>query len=413
MKRWVLAAIIGVLTSRAVTAHADAAAGRDSVCLVGEFADPVCVFQHGMFGTSQRACAAVPGRVDQGMAFYDIRERRMYAVIGMTHTENPRAEFLRILGDTVAVDAQVWKAGGSSALTIRTVYPVDRQLRARYRWWPWRWHASVLVGCATLALAYLVAVGPLRRRLGGPLRFPAGRAVTFLLGLLAMILALNGPIHDLSDQYLFSTHMFQHLVLALEVPPLLLLGIPAWLWDWLLQSRAMTLFWRKLASIPTGAALYTLVFAIWHVPVLYNLMMRDHRVHILMHLLVIATAVLMWWPILGKGKLALRLSPPAQMFYLFALSAPPMLLAVILALSQRPLYEWYALAPRLWGLTALQDQRWGALLMGIPGGLLYWVLVVVLYRRSARLERDTADLYDPVGRRAAAAPALEPKGEIQ
>jgi putative membrane protein len=47
-------------------------------------------------------------------------------------------------------------------------------------------------------------------------------------------LSLNGPLHDLSDYYLFSAHMVQHLLLTLVVPPLLLLGMPGWMADGLL-----------------------------------------------------------------------------------------------------------------------------------------------------------------------------------
>src|SRR5213592_116044 len=57
----------------------------------------------------------------------------------------------------------------------------------------------------------------------------SGRAVLFYAGLATMFFALNGWLHDLSDSYLFSAHMVQHLLLTLLVPPLLIAGTPEWM----------------------------------------------------------------------------------------------------------------------------------------------------------------------------------------
>src|SRR5262245_39297331 len=95
----------------------------------------------------------------------------------------------------------------------------------------WVWgsvHVEVLVGVTLVGLAYATAWV---RGAGPPDR---GRVACFFAGLVALAIALNGPLHDLSDFYLFSAHMVQHLVLTLVVPPLLLLGIPGWMADALL-----------------------------------------------------------------------------------------------------------------------------------------------------------------------------------
>ena len=86
-------------------------------------------------------------------------------------------------------------------------------------------HAEVLVGAGLLAGLYAGAW--LVHRVARPW----GPPVLFGSGLLALVVALNGPLHDLSDHYLFSAHMVQHLVLTLAVPPLLLAGTPRWMAD--------------------------------------------------------------------------------------------------------------------------------------------------------------------------------------
>jgi putative membrane protein len=389
-----IASTVAVLLIPLSTAHAGPGdAGADSVYLIGEFVDPVCLFQHGMQGTLQKQCALVRGRVEQGMFFLDVRHRRLYAVVGQTHWEDPRAGFLAALGDTFAVKGRVWRFHGSAAIAISAMYPYREQPRPAYSWWPWHWEWSVLLGCALLAALYAWAMVSWRPRLANVAEPIGWRFAAFAGALAVVLVSLNGPLHDLSDLYLFSTHMVQHLFLAQLFPLLLLLGLPPWMKRAFVSRRRIAAGWRLLAGVPTGFVLYTLVFSLWHVPVLYDLMMREHNFHIVMHLMVMGTAVLMWWPILAGDAVAKPLAPPAQMLYLFLLGTPMMAIAAPITFAQGPLYDWYALAPRFMGMAAVEDQRLGGLLMWVPGGLFYWaVMSVVFFRWSARESRPDEGL---------------------
>jgi putative membrane protein len=251
----------------------------------------------------------------------------------------------------------------------------------------------VVLGCALLALGYALAIGPWRRRLGAGTPTPEwGRATLFLLGLVTVLVSLNGPIHDWSDRYLFSAHMVQHLLLGQVFAPLILLGLPPWLVRRLLAGARVRALWDRLAGVPTGFVLYTVFFSLWHLPVFYDLMMRQHSIHIAMHLVFMGTAVLLWWPIVGGAAVTRPLSAPAQLLYLFLLSIPMMAVAALLVFAARPFYEWYALAPRLYELSPLDDQRMGALIMWIPGSLYCWAVMSVIYFRWAgREERAETD----------------------
>ncbi len=41
--------------------------------------------------------------------------------------------------------------------------------------------------------------------------------------------ASDWPIHDLGEEYLYSAHMLQHMMLSYFLPPLVLLATPEWL----------------------------------------------------------------------------------------------------------------------------------------------------------------------------------------
>src|SRR5262247_346246 len=130
-------------------------------------------------------------------------------------------------------------------------------------------HAEVVLGVVALAGAYTWATVRSRRptSLGPPMAFFGGCA--------ALLLALNGPLHDLSDGYLFSAHMVQHLVLTLIVPPLLLLGTPTWMADRLLGPwlrPVVTRWFLATATRPVPAlAIYTAALVLWHLPAVYDL----------------------------------------------------------------------------------------------------------------------------------------------
>jgi putative membrane protein len=134
-----------------------------------------------------------------------------------------------------------------------------------------------------------------------------------------------------------------------------------------------------------AAALFTVTFAVWHLPPYYDLVMRDHDVHIATHLMFMATAVLLWWPVMSPVPTILpRLGYGLGMLYLFLVGIPMQIIAAMITLSGSVLYPWYAEAPRTWGLTPMADQQLGGLLMWVPGNLWMFLAIGVLFFRWAR-----------------------------
>ncbi len=207
-----------------------------------------------------------------------------------------------------------------------------------------------------------------------------------------MFFCLNGPLHDLSDDYLFSAHMVQHLVLTFIVPPLLLIGTPGWM----LRPRCAC---RRIAAVARWLTRpRSLLRAVQRddsrrgtCPPLYNLAMATIRVHIVEHLMFMATAVLMWWPLLSPLPELPRLSYPGQMLYCFLMSIPMSVVAIYIALADHVLYPAYEAAPRIWGILPLQDQMIGGLIMWIPGGLFFYGVMTVVFFKWAARDADSTD----------------------
>jgi putative membrane protein len=211
----------------------------------------------------------------------------------------------------------------------------------------------------------------------------------FHSGLVLIFLSLNGWIHDLSDYYLFSAHMVQHLVLTLVAPPLLIMGTPGWMLRPALRWRGVGPMARWATAASRGFLIFNVVIVVWHLPPMYEYAMEHHPVHIVQHLCFMISAVLMWWPILSPLPELPRLSYPGQMLYLFLMTIPMSLVAVCISLADHILYPAYASAPRIWGITPLQDQTLGALIMWIPASFFFMAIISVVFFKWQQLEDDS------------------------
>lgn len=249
-------------------------------------------------------------------------------------------------------------------------------------WIIWDVYPSIVLGCLFFVVGYELLAGPLRRRWQlspeGPtlwerVRFHAGIAVVFV--------SLQGPLHELSDVYLFSGHMVQHLLITLVFPPLALAGIPAWMWAPALDKGWVVAVGRRLAHPITAFLLSTGVLWVWHVPAMYEWALLDHDVHIVEHLSFMAAYVVMWWPAMSKVEALPALTPGWRMIYLFLLTIPMKALGAVITVSDWILYPYYASQPRVFGLDPLTDQRVGGLIMWIPGGLVFWLTIGIVFFR--------------------------------
>lgn len=250
----------------------------------------------------------------------------------------------------------------------------------------WDVHPSLLLALFTLGAVYLVVVARGVRRGHRP---RAGQLFSFTLGLLVLALILGSPLHHLSEDFLFSAHMLQHLVLTLVVPPLLLVGMPAWaIPEGRLARRVQELSERRAYPVLAFVS-FNLAFAYLHLPALYDLAFGTEIAHRATHIGLLVLGVVNWLPLLSPNPAVLpRLSGPAQMLYCFAQSIPGALVGALITLSDQVLYRHYALRPIELGVNPVTDQQIGGLLMWVVGGT-FWLfaLTVLFFRWADREER--------------------------
>jgi putative membrane protein len=246
--------------------------------------------------------------------------------------------------------------------------------------WPsWDTPPTVALGVLAWLGGYLYVTGPLRRRLGVP-RPPdqTARTIRFVFGLVAMFVALSGPVHELSDYFLFSAHMVQVMLMTMIMPPLLISGVPAWVVERALEARPVAVAARILTRPGIAATLFLATLAAWHVPPLFDRIIAYRPIHVAGHLALMTTGVMVWWPVLSPHR-AHRLSYGMQMVYLFLLGLVMKLVGALITLSTEVLFTVYPPENRPFGLTPLSDQRWGGLIMWVLMGVTAWIVMSIIF----------------------------------
>jgi putative membrane protein len=275
--------------------------------------------------------------------------------------------------------ASAWAHGGS--IPVRGQYDWSNLPDARPgEWVVWTLYPSIVLGCASLVALYAYMAGPGRRRWSLAAEGPSRREwATFLGGMAIVFCSLQGPLHELSDTYLFSAHMVQHLLITLLFPPLLIRGIPGWMWRPVTDVPALRAFGRVLTDPRVAFVVAVGSLYLWHVPSMYEWAMADHNVHIVEHLMFMSSAVVMWWPVHSRIEEIPPLTPGIRMVYLFILTIPMKGLGAILTVSDYILYPFYSVQPRVFGLDPMEDQRTGGLFMWLPGGLVLWFTIGFIF----------------------------------
>lgn len=253
-------------------------------------------------------------------------------------------------------------------------------------------HVSVVLGIATFCGLYWRAVTRWRVRYGwSDVPVERWRVIAFALGQVVLFASLNGPVHHLSDYYLFTAHMVQHLLLNLLWAPLTVLALPPWL-----VEAALRVPWVKrvsdfFADLRVKFLAYNGALYLWHVPFMYDLALRVHNAHIVEHLMFMGTAVIAWFGLLCTAPSLPRPSRIVQLLYLFLMTLPMKLLGAIISLTEGIIYTGYSEAPRIWGISPQQDQGWGGLLMWLPGGLVLWASMIYIFVQWVREERASSE----------------------
>jgi len=256
----------------------------------------------------------------------------------------------------------------------------------------WHAHYDTWALFSLIIVGYVVALRRERARTGAPAA-TRGQLWAFGLGMAFMWLASDWPVHDLAEGYLYSVHMAQHLTFTLVVAPLLLLGTPAWLARRILSPAGLLKIVRAMTRPALALFQANLILVLSHWPAVVEATVVHHPLHFMAHAVLLTSAVLMWFPVLSPLPEVPRMKPPVQMLYLFLQTVVPTVPASFLTFGKKPLYPIYETFPRLWHISALNDQLFAGLIMKVGAGFYLWIVIAVIFFRWYSKEESTRQEY--------------------
>ena len=209
----------------------------------------------------------------------------------------------------------------------------------------------------------------------------------FTAAVVSLAIAADWPMHDIAEEYLYSVHMLQHLLITFFIPILFLQATPEWLARLVLGGGDQERTWvGKLAKPLVAGIIFNMLAALTHWNGIVQLSADSGPFHYAIHLLMFSSALLMWLPVLGPLP-ELRMSPPGQMIYLFLMSIIPTVPAGWLTFADNPVYPAYDKVERLWDISVVADQQAAGAVMKILGGFFLWTLIAIRFFRWANAER--------------------------
>jgi cytochrome c oxidase assembly factor CtaG len=225
-----------------------------------------------------------------------------------------------------------------------------------------------------LALAVLAGLAYSRSARRDP---PGPRAVAFGLALALIAGALNSPLETIAVHYLVLVHLLQNVMIADWAPPLAILGLtPAM--RAAIASRGGPTF--ALLTLPKVALPVWLVA--WygiHLAAFYDFALDNPWALNIEHALLIAVGTLFWWPVLSD--VPHPVSAGLRVGYLAAAFVTSAFLGLALTFASRPFYDYYVDAPRLWGLSVVEDQNLGGVLMSAEQALVFLAAIAYFVAR--------------------------------
>ena len=272
-------------------------------------------------------------------------------------------------------------------------------------WLSWSSDPTALIGIPLAAVLYARGLRSLERR-----RIHSkARAASFYIGLFALFVALVSPLDALSGE-LFLAHMGQHMLLMFVAVPAIQIGAPVIpitrgiprplrkrivipLFKSAFVRRALRNLFRPLVAWP----LFIAIIIGWHFPVAYEAALRNETVHLIEHLTFALGAYLWWWNVIDPAPLRASLSYLARVPFVFITIVPNFALGAFLTFSPNPWYPHYEITAPAYGITALEDQEIGGVIMWVPGSfiiaaaLLLALFYAVRHEQQMQLARERAE----------------------
>ncbi|WP_078381025.1 cytochrome c oxidase assembly factor CtaG [Sutcliffiella halmapala] len=286
------------------------------------------------------------------------------------------------------------------------------------------WSPYLLVSTLVITTIYIYITGKGRKHFKNTEPISNKQRTFFLVSMVLFYLVKGSPV-DLLSHLMLSAHMTQMAVLYLVLPPLLLMGMPAWLLRKAIHLPVVKPIFRFFSKPLIALIVFNAIFSLYHIPVVFDTVKVDMAMHTTYTAVMFLAAFIMWWPLVNPLPEEQRLSGIKKIGYIMADGILLTPACALIIFADQPLYATYSeltawlaalelcvpagtLAgldlggPELFNaLPLVEDQQLGGVIMKIIQEIMYGSILAFVFFQWARREREKDELE--------LAPSMNPK----
>ena len=287
----------------------------------------------------------------------------------------------------IALSLTLFPLLGFAHGTIRPWQPI---------WSAWIYTPDVAIPMLLTVIVYFRGRAK-RREAGRPVSI--GQTITFLLGMLSFIIALQSPLEPLSEHFLFF-HQIEHLLMRGLGPLLLILSMPlAPLLQGLpklirhsvltpiIRNKLVQWLYKFLGHPVIASILFIATLIIWQIPDLHNAALADQSLHNWMHFTMILTGFFFWWLICDPRQKSSRIPFGVRIIVLWLVTIPNTIIGAIITLKRDQIYTAYDVLDGRLAIEIMMDQQLGGIMIWGPGGMMGLIGTAVVFFLWTRKDR--------------------------
>jgi cytochrome c oxidase assembly factor CtaG len=171
------------------------------------------------------------------------------------------------------------------------------------------------------------------------------------------LVATAWPLGNLAAHWSLTALVVQRLMLALAVAPLLLLGLPYDVIQWLTRPRLVDALLTRVERPPAAIATVTVVLVGSMVPAAVTAAASSLWLRALLDLVTVAAGLVLWIPVVGRVHGIRRPKPVVRFGYLVGQAIVPAFLSVVYIFSAHALYPTFSHSKEAVGMRPVVDQQ--------------------------------------------------------
>ncbi|MCM3587059.1 cytochrome c oxidase assembly factor CtaG [Mesobacillus maritimus] len=282
------------------------------------------------------------------------------------------------------------------------------------------WSPYFLASLMIILVAYYLLVYKWYPRFKDSKHATTKQTTLFTIGIVTLYIIKGSPL-DLLGHITFYAHMIQMATLYLIIPPLLILGIPNWIWRKVINHHFIKPAFDFMTKPLIALILFNGFFSLYHIPLIFDVVKTDMWLHAGYTSLLFILSIIMWWPLLNILPEKQSLSGLKKIGYIFADGVLLTPACALIIFAETPLYATFS-DPNAWAqalalcvpastlsmlnlsgpemfssMTLLEDQRLGGVVMKIIQEIVYGVVLAYTffawYNAEQEKEKEELALY--------------------